>query len=91
MSQDHLAALMQTHEDALRAHPEDRTPHTAILSILRGLERSEITLRQALKLLSAQALRLDDPPAHQALYRQVAVALLQMEHAEESPPGSPTH
>ena len=82
MSQAHLAALIQVHQEALRVHPGDRTPHAAILSILRGLERSEITLRQALKLLSVQALRLDDPPAHQALYRQVAVALLQMEHEE---------
>ncbi|HLV98731.1 MAG TPA: hypothetical protein VKT82_08660 [Ktedonobacterales bacterium] len=82
MNRERLAALMQVHQEALCAHPEDRTPHEAILSILRGLERSEITLRQALKLLSVQALRLDDPPAHQALYRQAAVALLQMEHEE---------
>ena len=86
MNQERLAELMKAHQDALRAHPEDRTPHEAILSILLGLERREITLRQALRLLSVQALRLDDLPAHQALYRQAAVALLQLEHADQTAP-----
>jgi hypothetical protein len=82
MNSEHLASLIQVHQGALLAHPEDRTPHEAILSILRGLDADSITLRQALRLLSYQALRLDDDPAHQTLSRQAAVALLQMQHEE---------
>lgn len=90
MNQERLAEPMQSHQHALRAHPEDST-HEAILSILRGLQADEITLREALRLLSVQALRFDDPPAHQALYRQVAVVLLQMQHEDQSPPSSPSY
>jgi hypothetical protein len=63
-----LAALIQAHANALCAHPEDRTLHVVILSILLGLEHSEITLRQALRRLRVQTLWLDDPSAHQVLY-----------------------
>jgi hypothetical protein len=83
MDQERLAELMQDHQEALCALPEDRMSHGAILNILRGLSTDEITLRQALRLLSYQALRLNDPPAHRALYRQAAVDLLQMGYAEE--------
>lgn len=72
MNQKRLAAVIWAHEEALRAHPEGSTPHQAVLSILLGLAADTITLRQALRLLSYQALQLDDTEAHQALYRQAA-------------------
>lgn len=82
MDQKRLTELIQSHQDMLLAHPEDRTPHEVILSIFGGLDRGEITLAQALRLLGYQALRLDDSAAHQALYRQAAADLRQMGHEE---------
>lgn len=79
MSSEHLARLIQAHQDALLAHPEARTPHATIVSILQGLDTGEITLAQALRLLGYQALRLEDTEAHQALYRQAAADLRQMQ------------
>jgi hypothetical protein len=82
MNHERLAALIQAHQNALRAHPEARTPYEAIVSLLTRLDQGTLTLRQARRLLGYQARRLDDDPAHQPLYRQVAADLRQMQREE---------
>ena len=82
MGHERLAQMIQTHLEALRAHPEAHTPHESILSILRGLDSGEITVGQAQRLLGYQALRLDDTPAYAALYRQAAADIRAMQRQE---------
>jgi hypothetical protein len=56
MSHERLAALITTRLIAGATHPEDRTTHEAILSILQALDQGEVTEGQALCLLASQAL-----------------------------------
>jgi hypothetical protein len=82
MNHERLAQLMHAYQDALFAHPEDRTPYENILNMLQGLDTGTITLGQARRILGYQATRQDDDPAHQFLYRQAAAAIRQMQREE---------
>jgi hypothetical protein len=77
MSHERLAQVMQTHQEAIEAEQEPLLVHENILSVLRGLERGDITRGQAIRLLTYQALLVEEP-AHAILYRQAAAAIRQM-------------
>jgi hypothetical protein len=89
MNQERLGQLLRAYQEAMLVHPEDRTPFENILNMLQGLSAGTITLGQVRRILGYQAVRQDADTAHQALYRQAAVALLQMEHEEYAPPVAP--
>jgi hypothetical protein len=82
MSHKRLVQLMQANPEALLAHPEDRRPFEGILNMLRGLDTGTITLGQTRRILGYQAVRQNNDPGHQFLYRQAAAALRQMQHEE---------
>jgi hypothetical protein len=50
--------------------------------MLQGLDTGTITLGQARRILGYQAIRQDNDPTHQFLYRQAAAALRQMQREE---------
>lgn len=82
MSHERLAALIQTHQAALLAHPEAQATHEAIINLLQGVDSGDITVAQCVRLLRYQALLVADSPAYAALYRQAAADLQQMHRAE---------
>ena len=82
MRHERLAQLMQVYQEALRTHPEARTPYEGILNILMELDTGMITIGQARRILGYQAVRQDDDPTHQFLYRQAAAAIRQMQREE---------
>jgi hypothetical protein len=82
VSHERLAALIQAHQNALRAHPEAHTPYEAIVHLLTKLDQGTLTLRQVRRQLGYLAQRIDDDPAHQILYRQVAASLRRMQREE---------
>jgi hypothetical protein len=77
VNHEHLAQVMQLHQDAIEAEQEPLLVHENIVSVLRGLEHGDISRGQAIRLLTYQAL-LAEEPAHAALYRQAAAAVRQM-------------
>jgi hypothetical protein len=81
MSQERLAELMRTHQQAIEAGHEPGLAHEAVLSVLRGLTRGEVTRGQAIRLLRYQAL-VAETPAYATIYRQAAAALWQMPRGE---------
>jgi len=78
MSHQRLAALIQAHQEALLAHPEAQATHEAIISLLQGVDASEITPAQCVRLLRYQAVLVAHAPASAKLVRQAAADLRQM-------------
>jgi hypothetical protein len=83
MRHEHLAYLIQAHQDALLTDPEASAARETIISIFRALDQGDITVGRAVYLLGYQAVYWADQPAQAALYRQAAMDLRQMQRAEQ--------
>ena len=78
MSLKHLAQVMYTHQDAIEAEQEPLIVHENIVSVLQGLMQGEVSRGQTIRLLTHQALLIEEP-THATLYRQAASVIRQME------------
>ena len=83
MSHERLAALIQTHQAALLAHPEAQATHEAIINLVQGVDSGELTVAHCVRLLRYQAVLVAEVPAYAKLYRQAAADLQQMQREEQ--------